>query len=549
MGRKPLLLFGSILLILGTFVATLVAGNSPQLGLDLRGGISVRLFPVEGTDPALLDTARSIISNRVNSLGVAEPEVNRQGDSIVVDLPGVKDRQEALDVVGSTGELQNREVLGDRPADEKIPATTTTKPGATTTTVAGATTTTVAGATTTTVSGATTTATVAPTTTAPTTTAAPVTTTTAAPSTTVGANATTVPGATTTTAQGATTTTVPSTTTTAQDFTGKTCKDLIEADPTTWVWDQVRTAGGKPERCYALGPNLLGGESVSDADASFDRGQWGVDVTYKAGQFQPIATGYVNKRVAIVLDNAVISAPVINQGITGDQVRISGDFKQSEAENLALSLRYGSLPVKFDKEQQTVEDVSPSLGKDQLRAGIAAGVIGLVLVAVYMLLFYRLLGLVVWLGLAMTGMVMYTLVTWFGQVYGVTLTLSGVTGIIVSVGVTVDSYVVYFERLKDEVRSGKTVRSSVESGWRKAIRTIIAADAVSLIGAAVLYALTVGSVKGFAFFLGLSTVIDLVIAWCFMHPLVLMMSRKQSLVGMKRIGIASGLDVAGRTSV
>ena len=546
MGRKPLLLALSMVLILGTFVATVVAGNSPQLGLDLRGGISVRLFPEKGTDPALLDTARNIISRRVDSIGVAEPEVARQGNTIVVDLPGVKNRGEALSVVGSTGELQNREVLGDRPANVPIPATTTTKAGATTTTAKGATTTTIKGATTTSGAGTSTTAAGATTTASSgaTTTAAP-TTTTIAPTTTSAPATTTVAGATTTTVKGATTTTASATTTTQQDFTGKTCKDLIIADPATWVWDQKKTH----ETCYALGPNLLGGEAVKDAKATIDGGAWGVDVTYKSGQFAPIATGYVNKRVAIVLDNAVISAPVINAGINGDQVRISGSFGQSEAQNLALSLRYGSLPVKFDKNQQTVEDVSPSLGKDQLRAGIAAGAIGLVLVALYMLLFYRLLGLVVWVGLAMTGMVMYTLVTWFGDIYGVTLTLSGVTGIIVSVGVTVDSYVVYFERLKDEVRSGKTVRSSVESGWRKAIRTIIAADSVSLIGAVVLYALTIGSVKGFAFFLGLSTVIDLILAWCFMHPLVLMMSRKPALVGMKRFGVAAGLDVAGRTSV
>ena len=170
-------------------------------------------------------------------------------------------------------------------------------------------------------------------------------------------------------------------------------------------------------------------------------------------------------------------------------------------------------------------------------------------VALYMLFFYRLLGLVVWVGLALTGMVMYSLVTLFGAKYGVTLTLSGVTGIIVSVGVTVDSYVVFFERLKDEVRAGKTVRSSIESGWTKAWRTIVAADAVSLIGAFVLYLLTEGSVKGFAYFLALSTIVDLVLAWCFMHPLVLMMARRQSLVAMKGVGIASGLDVAERTAV
>jgi preprotein translocase subunit SecD len=205
--------------------------------------------------------------------------------------------------------------------------------------------------------------------------------------------------------------------------------------------------------------------------------------------------------------------------------------------------------VKFDQKQETVEDVSPTLGNDQLTAGIAAGIIGLIFVALYMLLFYRLLGIIVWVGLALTGMVMFTLVTWLGEWQGVTLTLSGVTGIIVSVGVTVDSYVVFYERLKDEVRTGKTVRSSIEIGWKRAWRTIVAADAVALIGAGVLYILTIGSVKGFAYFLALSTIVDLVLAWCYMHPLVSLLSRRASLVGKSGIGIASGLDVAGRTSV
>ena len=189
---------------------------------------------------------------------------------------------------------------------------------------------------------------------------------------------------------------------------------------------------------------------------------------------------------------------------------ISGSFTQKSASDLALALKYGSLPVRFDQKQQTVENVSPSLGRDQLRAGIAAGIIGLVLVALYMLAFYRLLGVVVWFGLALTGMIMFTLVSLLGASRGLTLTLSGVTGIIVSVGVTVDSYVVYYERLKDEVRKGKTVRSSVDTGWSRAWRTIVAADSVALIGAFVLWALTIGSVKGFAFFLGLSTIVDLV---------------------------------------
>ncbi len=480
MGRKPLLLATTLILVIGTFVATLLSDQRPKLGLDLQGGISVRLFPAAGTDPALLDTVRQIIENRVNALGVAEPEVSRQGDTIVVDLPGAKNRQQVLDNIGSTGEMTNREVLGQPlPADFKIPATTTT---------------------------------------------------------------TTKPGATTTTLKPGTTTT------TRPDLTGKSCKDLV--DNVSVFWDQV-DAKGKHRVCYQLGPNLLSGDQVKTARASYDsnQGGWGVDVTYKSGAFTNIATNYVGKQVAITLDNAVLSAPVINKGITSDNVRISGSFSEAEAKRLALALRYGSLPVKFDQKQTTVEDVSPSLGKDQLKAGIAAGIIGLALVALYMLLFYRVLGLVVWLGLGLTGMVMFTLVTWLGTWQGVTLTLSGVTGIIVSVGVTVDSYVVFFERLKDEVRSGKTVRSSIETGWKKAWRTIVAADAVSLIGALVLYALTIGSVKGFAYFLALSTLVDLALAVTFMHPLVFILSRRSKLVAAKGIGIAAGLDVAGRTSV
>ena len=235
------------------------------------------------------------------------------------------------------------------------------------------------------------------------------------------------------------------------------------------------------------------------------------------------------------------SAPVINPGITaGNPVRISGSFTQAEAKELALVLRFGALPVQL--KQETVDSVSPTLGKDQLHAGLVAGLIGLLLVGLYMLIFYRVLGLVVWLGLGMTGMAVWTLVSWLGFTIGLTLTLAGVTGLIVSVGVTVGSYVVYFERLKDEVRSGKTVRSSVDRGFNKSFRTIVAADLVSLIGAVVLYLLAIGSVRGFAFFLGLSTVLDLILSYFVMHPLVSLMARRKKLVTMKGVGIGAGLD-------
>ena len=549
-GRRRVLLGVTVIVVLGAFVATLISPARPGLGLDLKGGISVRLFPEKGTDSSLLPTARQIIENRVNGLGVAEPEVSVQGATIVVDLPGVKDRAKALAIVGTTAELQNREVLqGPLPAGVPLqPATpSTTVPGATTTTKPGATTTTKPGATTTTKpptvnpgtssttaargSGAGRTRTIA---TAPVVARADVTTT-----------ATTKPGVTTTTKPGVTTTTKPGAT------PAITCETLTANPPPPnqggYFLDQP-VKGRQPTACYQLGPNLLPGTSVTGAAAGYDpqQGGWGVDVTYRGDSFvKAVAEPYVGKRVAIVLDNRVLSAPTINAGITGSQVRISGSFTQGSAKQLALALKYGSLPVRFDEKQQTVENVSPSLGRDQLRAGIAAGIIGLALVALYMLFFYRLLGIVVWVGLVLTAMIMFTIVTLLGQGQGLTLTLSGITGIIVSVGVTVDSYVVYFERLKDEVRTGKTVRSSVDTGWKRAWRTIVAADAVALIGAGVLYALTIGSVKGFAYFLALSTFVDLILAWCYMHPLVSLMARRRGLVDARGIGIASGLDVAG----
>jgi preprotein translocase subunit SecD len=229
-------------------------------------------------------------------------------------------------------------------------------------------------------------------------------------------------------------------------------------------------------------------------------------------------------------------------------VTISGDFSRTEAEDLARLLRYGALPVRFDESQQTVENVSPTLGKDQLRAGIAAGIIGIALVAIYMFIYYRVLALVVLLGLGLTAAATYSLIAYLGDSIGLALTLAGVTGLIVSVGVTVDSYIVYFERLKDEVRSGKTVRSSVDRGFARSFRTILAADLVSLIGAGVLYALAIGSVRGFAFFLGLATLLDLVIAFFFMHPLVVLLARRPGLLRARYVGIASGLDAAEATA-
>jgi preprotein translocase subunit SecD len=470
--RALTFLIASIVIVVGSFAATLTfTDHRPVLGLDLQGGISVVLAPVGNPKPEAIDKAVEIIRNRVDSLGVAEPEISRQGELIIVDLPGVRDREKAQRLVGKTAELRFRPVLQNLPPYDPTP--TPNPSGAT---------------------GAT--------------------------------------GAT-----GTTTTTLPSG---AQIPTTPPEQDQADA-----IVVLPGREPPKPPNRYQLGPTLLTGEAVSTADATYENGQWGVNVkfTSQGGQdfVNKVANPNVGKQVAIVLDGIVQSAPVINPGITaGNPVRISGSFKQQEAQDLALVLRFGALPVQL--KQETVDNVSPTLGKDQLRAGLLAGIVGLALVALYMVLFYRVLGLVVWLGLAMTGMALWTIISWLGFAIGLTLTLAGVTGVIVSVGVTVDSYVVYFERLKDEVRAGRTVRSSVDRGFQRSFRTIVAADLVSLIGALVLYLLAVGSVRGFAFFLGLSTLLDLILSYFVMHPLVSLMARRRGLVTMRGVGIGAGLD-------
>jgi preprotein translocase subunit SecD len=551
--RRHLVLLGTTLVVvLATFVATVLGDDRPVLGLDLQGGVSIVLFPVEGSDLSTLATAADIIRSRVDALGVAEPEVSVQGDTIVVDLPGVKDRARAEELIGQTAELRFRPVRGVVPP--VVPDTTSSTAAPTSTTAAGATST-VAGATTTT--GGSSTSAASTSTTAPagddaqslradTVDTLPIASRRAAPRPAQDATTTTA-GATTTTSVGGTTTSSGPSTTTTTLAPGSRCRDNVTTREDDVADAEVVLPDKDPERgCYVLGPSALGGSSVRTARASYDTtaAGWVVNVEFRGDDFvTQVAQPYVGQQVAIVLDGVVQSAPVINEGITGRDVQISGSFSQGEAKDLALVLRYGALPVQFDPEEKTVRSVSPSLGRDQLRAGVVAGLIGLGLVALYMILYYRLLGLVVWIGLGLTGMIFFSLVSYLSANSGLTLTLAGVTGLIVSVGVTVDSYVVYFERLKDEVRTGKTVRSSLDQGFRRAFRTIVAADLVSLLGAAILYLLAEGSVRGFALFLGISTCIDLVLSYVFMHPLVALLARRPALVRLPGVGIAAGLDV------
>ena len=488
--RLVVSLVAIVLLAGGMFTANLVAGNPPALGLDLQGGASVTMTPVGEVDPAALSVAVDIIRQRVDSLGVAEPEIIRQGNTIVVNLPGVKDQQQALDTIGRTGAVEMRPVLKVAPNPE---STTTTS------TIAGATTTTLKGSSTT----------LAP------------------PAGGVGSSR----------SAAVTTTTVPAA--------------ASPTDPATGLPEgQTILPGRKDGLVYLLGPAEATGEVFSnDSSAQVDAGSWVVVAKLRSGAdgadlWNKLATKCYaggadcpSKAIAIILDGEVISAPTV-QTPTFDNgsVQISGSFSQTEAKDLARVLQFGAVPVKFDTP--TVQTVSASLGEDSLRAAVLSGLIGVLLVLLFLMFYYRLLAIVVVGGLGVSGLLLWSVISWLSKTNGLALTLSGAAGIIVSIGVTVDSYVVFFEKLKDDVQQGRTLRNSAARGFERAWRTILAADTVSLIGAIVLWWLTVGSVRGFAFFLGLSTMADMVVSYFFTRPTVLLLARTKLFNKGRVLGVA-----------
>ncbi|NNN21728.1 MAG: protein translocase subunit SecD, partial [Acidimicrobiales bacterium] len=298
---------------------------------------------------------------------------------------------------------------------------------------------------------------------------------------------------------------------------------------------------GQPSTRFELGPAALAGSDVANAAPQLVNGQWTVGITFTSSgstKFDQFAQAQYHKITAIVLDAQVVNDPIIESTNYNGQAQISG-LSQAQAQSLAIELQYGQLPVVLS--QQSAQSVTPTLGANSLHAGLIAGIAGLILVMLYTILYYRGLGVVVVLGLATTGALLFALISYLGRSIGLTLDLSGVTGLIVSVGITVDSYIVYFERLKDEIRSGLSVRTSVDRGFSKAYKTVVVADSVSLIAAATLYLLSVGAVKGFAFFLGMSTVLDLITAYAFTRPLVILLGRNQRFTNARFIGIGRGL--------
>jgi preprotein translocase subunit SecD len=244
-----------------------------------------------------------------------------------------------------------------------------------------------------------------------------------------------------------------------------------------------------------------------------------------------------NASVAIVLDNSVVSAPQIQGVIVGDAIINGGDINQQTSRTLANQLKYGSLPLSFKIE--TTQSVTATLGLQQMRYGLIAGLIGIALVVIYCLFYYRGLGLIVVASLAVSGLTVFASLVLLGRAIGFTLSLAGIAGFIVAIGITADSFVVFFERLKDEVKDGRTVRSAVPRAWVRARRTILSADAVSFLAAAILYWLAAGPVKGFAFTLGLSTIIDLLVVFLFTHPLIALLSRSNAFTSPRFSGLGN----------
>jgi preprotein translocase subunit SecD len=496
--RLVVSLVGVVVVVFGLLIGNLAVGNVPSLGLDLQGGASVTLQP-EGTyDAKALDVALTIIRARVDSIGVSEPEIIRQGDTVVVNLPGVEDQQRALDIIGKQGQLLLRPVLQ---AGTVNTGTETTVPGATT----------VVDSTLPAASG---------------------------PGSSRIVAATTVPP----------TTSSPTTVAATQSSTPSLAEILANQDANDPNASVVLL--GKNGDVYSAGPAGASGLVFSnDATAEISNGTWSVVVGLLDGSagediWNALSTRCFNKdetcptgQIAIALDGEVISAPVVQQAVfTGGTVQISGSFTEAEARDLAKILEFGAVPVKFSVA--TVQTVSPTLGKDSLRAAIISGLVGVLLVMLFFFFYYRLLTIVVVSGLVISGSLLWSVISYLSKTNGLALTLSGVAGIVVSIGVTVDSYVVFFERLKDELVSGKTMRGAAQRSFTSAWRTILAADTVSFIGAIILWQLTVGSVRGFAFFLGLSTLIDVFVAYLFTRPAILLLARSKFMAGRNVLGVA-----------
>ena len=480
----------TLVLSFGSLLATLAAGWSPKLGLDLAGGLSVIYKPVHHASQADLQEVTSILSNRVDGLGVSGAQVYLQGSNVVVSVPGVTDARAILAYIGETAQLLFRPVIcqatyGPNRKDIAV------LPHC------------------------------------------------GAPYAMTAQNLGVTPDS---SLQGYHSNSL------APDPQFASIRSTAPKDdaPNKFVLLPVL---GSPGSRLVLGPAELTGKAIKSASAQQDQtGNWVVNYTLTgigSPLWDQVAKANFHAQLAIELDGVVQSAPLIQPGEplfksfmgTG---QISGSFSQDGAKKLALAMQFGSLPVRL--VPLTTQTVSPTLGHNALVAGLGAGLVGLALVLLYTIVYYRALGLVIVLGLGVTAALLWAIISALGHTaIAPSFDLAGVTGLIVSIGITVDSYIVYFERLKDETRAGRTVRTSVDRGFKSAWRTVLAADTVSLLAAILLYLIAVGSVRGFAFFLGLSTLMDVVITWYFTRPLVMVLGRRSGADTGSSLSIAAGL--------
>jgi preprotein translocase subunit SecD len=512
------------------------AQRSPLLGLDLEGGTQLILTPKlvnnQTINEGQVTKAVDIIRQRVNGSGISEAEVTTQGGSnVVISLPGSPDK-------ATIASLQRSSALSFRPVltvGSAAPTPVATPTGTATTTPTGtATSKAKASGSSTPTAKATGTATSSaksgfPQALAAATTPSP----TATPQT-----AATTPAATTPAAKPKD----PSdpawiTPDVAAAYTALNCnnpKDVeaIVDDPAK----AMVTCSQDGRQKYILGPAEVFGSQVTNATSgqrqtqSGSTGEWEVLLSLNGAG----GTAFCNQtsrivslpaprnQSAVVLDNRVISAPVPQTAICAGSASITGNFTGATAKVLADQIKFGALPMSFT--QQTREDISPQLGSDQLRLGLIAGAIGLLLVVLYSLVQYRALGLVTVSSLVIASAITYALVTLLGWSYGFRLTMAGVTGLIVSIGITADSFIIYFERVRDEVRDGRQLRAAVETGWVRARRTIFISDGVNFLAAIVLYVLAESNVRGFAFTLMLTTIVDIVVVMLFTHPMLTILS-------------------------
>jgi preprotein translocase subunit SecD len=527
---RYLAFFALIVIVLYALVFFTGGGKpAPKLGIDLQGGTRVTLTArtPDGSQPNRdqLNQARQIIETRVNGFGVAGAEVVLDGSNVVITVPG--EQGDKAKTLGQTAKLGFRKVITSQPNTPAAPkpppasGTPSTPPSGTPSKPPSS------GAPSSPPASGGGGAAGAPAQTPPSTSPAP-------PS---GNQKQQTPiekaQAIRQNADLASTDQAKAQAAQQAALASLTCAPNV-ADPLEGNDDSRKplvACGDKDATKYVLGPEFLPGTDISTASSGYDqtRGQWTVDMTFNSAGSKiwgDFTSANVQSQAAFVLDTQVVSAPTIQSAILGGNTQITGQFTQSDAKNLADILKYGSLPLSFSSSDATT--VSATLGLASLEAGLIAGAIGLIVVFVYCLFYYRLLGILTIFSLVLSGLLIYAVLVLLGRWIGYTLDLAGIAGLIIAIGITADSFVIYFERLKDEIREGRTFRSAVGRGWVRARRTILASDAVSFLAAAILYVIAVGDVQGFAFTLGMSTVLDLVVVYLVTHPLVSLFSTSKS---------------------